>query len=228
MLMLINGSIAATTDPKVVEYNVFNNPNCKAIFVGDTVGYENMISYYHILVASPLVPDYSVMEADIEGSPWEFSMKYRDYLQNQQATQYFITILAALHMGKFILLFFPPESNGLNYPSELLRFMNDVYGITAAYPEMGLPYMYNPRFDDFDANMMYSYNLMTPEDYLQYVTPQTINYQKVAMDLRLPIRENTSFESVSNWILQYRDRILKANKPLLKPFMLEVHDANTN
>ena len=228
MLMLINGSIAATTDPKVVEYNVFNNPNCKAIFVGDTVGYENMISYYHILVASPLVPDYSVMEADIEGSPWEFSMKYRDYLQNQQATQYFITILAALHMGKIILLFFPPESNGLNYPSELLRFMNDVYGITVAYPEMGLQYMYNPRFDDFDANMMYSYNLMTPEDYLQYVTPQTINYQKVAMDLRLPIRENTSFESVSNWILQYRDRILKANKPLLKPFMLEVHDANTN
>ena len=228
MLMLINGSIAATMDPKVVEYNVFNNPNCKAIFVGDTVGYENMISYYHILVASPLVPDYSVMEADIEGSPWEFSMKYRDYLQNQQATQYFITILTALHMGKFILLFFPPESNGLNYPSELLRFMNDVYGITAAYPEMGLQYMYNPRFDDFDANMMYSYNLMTPEDYLQYVTPQTINYQKVAMDLRLPIRENTSFESVSNWILQYRDRILKANKPQLKPFMLEVHDANTN
>lgn len=226
--MFINGTIAATMDPKVVEYNAMNNPNCKIIFIGDSVGYDDMIKYYRILVASPFVPDYNVMEADIEGSIYEFRQKYAEFLSSQAARQYFATILAALHMGRFILLFFPPESNGLKYPIELLSYFAMMYGITVAYPELGVQYVYDTSFTERNASILYEYNLIPPEDYLQYVQPRNINYMKVIMDMRLQVKPNTSMDTVINWVSKYQDRILKANKPLIRPFNLEVRDSNAN
>ena len=225
--MFINGSIAATMDPKVVEYNSMNNPNCKVIFVGDTVGYDDMIRYYRILVASPFVPDYNVMEADIEGTIYEFRQKYAEYLSSPAAVQYFATILTALHIGKFILLFFPPETNGLKYPIELLSYFAMRYGFTVAFPEMGIQFAYDYSFNEYNASLLYEYNLITPEDYIQYMSPNNINYAKVVVDMRLPVKPNTNIETVVNWILGYRDRILKANKPLIRPFNLEVHDVSS-
>ena len=224
--MLINNSIAATMDVKVVEYNVYNNPNWKVIFIGDTIGYDNVIKMYNILVASPLVPDYNTMEADIEGYIWEFKSKYENILKSKDAMQYFATILAALHMGKFILLFFPTESEGLKYPIELLSHVAHYYGITVAFPEMGIQFNYDCNFNSFNANILYAYNLIVPEDYLLYTDPNEINYTKVVMDIGLPIRNNTSFETVRDWVLSYRNRIIKANKPLIRPFNLEVHNAS--
>lgn len=226
---VINNSLLATMDIKAVEYNIINNPNCKAIFVGDTIGYENIINSYRLLVASPLVPDYSVMEADIEGTALEFSYKYKQLLESDAASQYFVTILAALNRGKFIILFFPPESNGLKYPAELLRFIAERYGIVAASQEFALQFSYNPIYDDFNADLLYTYNLIPPEEYLQYISPQFININninKIVFDLRLPVKPNTSIDTVVKWVLGYRDRILKANKPLIRPFNLEVHDDN--
>lgn len=226
MPILINGSIAATMDIGTVEYNLRNNPNCKAIFVGDIVGYEYMINLYHILVASPLVPDYLVMEADIEGTVPEFRYRYEQYLQSEAAIQYFATILTAMHMGKFILLFFPPEAKELKYPLELLNYISNTYGLTTAFPEYGIQYSYNYNYDDFNVNLMYRYSLIPPEDYLQYAV--SINYTKVVIDMNLPIRINTSTDAIVRWVNAYRDNIVKAGKPLSKPFLMEVHDNDAN
>lgn len=226
--MLINNSMLATMDIKTVEYNIANNPNCKVIFVGDTMGYENIINSYRLLVASPLVPDYSVMEADIEGTAMEFKFKYISLLETEAAAQYFMTIIAALNRGKFIILFFPPESNGLKYPTELIRFFAERYGIVAAFPEMGLQFSYDIRYDDFNAGLLYSCDLISVQEYLVYAHVNTLNVRKIIFDLRLPVKPNTSIDTVIKWISDYRDRIIRANKPLIRPFNLEVHDDNTN
>lgn len=220
--MFINGFLQTTSDIQLIKNQVFGNPNCKAIFVGDTTGYEEFIRFYGMLVASPLVPDYMAMEADIEGSLEEFKIKYYTNLESSASVLYFSTILAALHMGKYIILFFPPEASGLRYPNELLSYLVSKYGLIAACPERGIQAGYDERYTEANASLLYSYNLMPPEEYLMYVSPNNIFFQKVASDMRIPIAKDANPNAVAKYILDFRNRELQAQKPLIKPFMIEV------
>lgn len=227
-MQIPNNTMFATMDPKLVEYNALNNNNCKIIFVGDTTGYDDMIRYYHILTASPLVPDYTVMEADIEGTLLEFQAKYTAYLQSSAATQYFITILAALHMGRQILLFFPPECQGLKYPLQLLNHISTMYGITVGFPEYGITFSYDIRYDPQNANLMYAYNLITVEEYLLFSGKNPIDYNKVIIDLHLFGDKDCTINDFVSFIDAYRNNIVQAGKPLIRPINMEVpHHVNS-
>ena len=227
-MQIPNNTMYATMDPKLVEYNALNNNNCKIIFIGDTTGYDDMIRYYHILTASPLVPDYTVMEADIEGTLLEFQTKYATYLQSSAAMQYFITMLTALHLGRQILLFFPPECKGLKYPLELLNHIANAYGITVGFPEYGISFSYDTRFDPRNATLMYMYNLIPVEEYLLFAGTGPIDYNKVITDLRLFGNQNCTMNDFVIFIDRYRNNILQAGKPLVRPINMEVpHHVNS-
>lgn len=218
---MIRGYMAYTNNINVVA-NEAARPDCKVVFVGDTIGYENIINQFNMLVASALLPSYETMEADIEGTPEEFVYKYTNELStNSIALQYIYTIVTALHCGRYILLFFPPESEGLKYPLALLRIIQSTTGITTADDRGTIPFQYNPAFNSMNANMMYNFNLIGPVEYLLWTNEYDIMYNKVVMDMHLPLSFNANDRYTIEWINNYRNRMIQAQKPLTKPFIVE-------
>ena len=70
---LFSGELGFTTNIELVK-SVAMDPNVKIIYVGDTLGAENIISYYQMIPGTLLVPEFSVMEADINGIICSFLM----------------------------------------------------------------------------------------------------------------------------------------------------------
>lgn len=220
--MLFKGQLAATYDPNLVQY-ISAEPNSKIIFLGDPAGYEDQIRYYHMITASPLVPDYSVLEADINGNDAEFIARYNAYLSNEPAVMYFATIMAALMLGKNILLYFPPDIQGLKYPDALLNYIVQVYGIQTRTEN--IPFGYNEVYTPNNASLMYKYNVINPQTYLTLAGEMFMNMiPKLVFDMGIPVSDPSELNTkqMFDYINGYRINLLKTGQPLIKPFTREV------
>lgn len=220
--MLFKGELASTSDPSIIQF-IASEPNSKIIFVGDPAGYEDQIRFYRMIMASPFVPDYQVIEADVNGDMNEFNTKYNLYLSSDPARMYFATIIAALIVGKNILLFFPPEVKGLQYPNALLTHILMNYGIQTRTPE--IPFGYNDAYTPNNAALMYHYNVIDPQTYLRLAGETFFGMSdKLAFDLRIPVSDPVIFKSkeMYEYLNSYRLNLLKTDQPLIKPFTREV------
>lgn len=215
-MKLVNAELAMTTNINVAQM-IATEPNAKIIFVGDTVGYEQVIQYYRMIPASPLVPDYSVMEADINGDDNEFKHKYACYLSSEPAKMFFATIIAALGMGRNILLFIPPEANGLKYPVALMEYMWFTYGLQTRTES--IPFGYNESYTPQNAAMLYMYNMISPAQYLMVAGENFGMIDKLIYDMKLPISNTTDPNKVYAYFNEYRLDMLKHGKELQKPFV---------
>lgn len=220
--MLFKGQLAATYDPNLAQC-IAAEPNSKIIFLGDVTGNEEQIRYYHMITASPLVPDYSVLESDVNGNDAEFNARYNMYLSSEPAVMYFSTIMAALMLGKNVLLYFPPDIHGLRYPSVLLNHIVQVYGIQTRTEN--IPFGYNEAFTPNNAALMYRYNIINPQTYLTLSGDTFVNMiPKLSFDIGIPVSDPSQFNNpqLIEYINNYRINILKTGKPLIKPFTREV------
>ena len=189
--MLFKGELATASDPSMLQF-IAAEPNSKIIFVGDPTGYEDQIRFYRMIMASPFVPDYQCIEADINGDMNEFNTKYNLYLSSEPARMYFATIIAALIVGKNILLFFPPEVKGLRYPNALLTHILMTYGIQTRTSH--IPCGYNDAYTPTNAALMYHYNVNDPQTYLRLAAYKFFNLSaKLAFDLRIPVSDTGVF-----------------------------------
>lgn len=221
-MKFIQGELAATNDPNLVQY-IAQDQNAKIIFIGDPAGYNQQVLSMHLIVAGPLAPDYTVMEADVNGNQSEFAQKYSLYLQSEPAKMYFATIIAALMLGKNILLFFPPEGAGLKYPDYLLQYILSVYGIQTRTDNV--QFAYNDQYTPQNVAFLYNYNLVDPQTYLKYAGESFVNMiPKLAYDIRIPTRSPMDFKSpqMIEYINAYRVNILNTGQHLIKPFTREV------
>lgn len=220
--MLFKGQLASTSDPNMVQY-ISAEPNAKIIFVGDPVGYEDHIRYFRMIMGSPFIPDYSCIEADINGDANEFNNKYNMYLSSEPAKMYFATIMAALIVGKNILLFFPPEIKGLQYPNALLNHIMVNYGIQTR--TQNIPFGYNDAYTPKNAAMMYAYNVIDPQTYLRLAGETFLSMSdKLVMDMQIPISDMRALQSkeLYDYLNNYRLKLLSTDQPLIKPFTREV------
>ena len=122
------GSLLRTNNIQEVQMASVN-PNTKILFVSDPEGYQDMIRQLRMVVASAWVPDYNVMEADLNGDINEFTLKYLDYLNRPESQVMFATILLALYQKKDLVMYFPPEALDFKYPDTLMQYIYDNYGI---------------------------------------------------------------------------------------------------
>lgn len=220
--MKFSGELAVSSDPNILQY-IAAEPNTKIVFVGDPAGYENMIRSYGMIMASPLVPDYNVLEAEINGNMAEFQAKYDMYLSSEPAVMYFATIMTALLLGKNILLFFPPETQGLNYPNVLLTHILTRYGIQTR--TQTLPFRYNDNLTPSNTALMYNYNTISPQIYLKLAGDSFVTMiPKLAFDMNIPISNQYDYSSkeLYDYLNEYRNRLLNTDQLLVKPFTREV------
>lgn len=222
MLLGFKGMLISTSDIRYVQAAAID-PNTKIMFMGDPEGQQQMIQNLKLILATPWIPDYLVMEADINGDPNEFAAKYTDYLNREESQMMFATLCTALYRGKNIILYFPPESVEFKYPSFLMQYLLYNFGIQAATPQV--PYNFDNRFGDKVAYLMYYYNTILPTEFILMTKSMDINsLTKVIMDLRIPVSGDISKnpKPILDWIEAYKQRMIAAEKELQKPFMIEV------
>ena len=217
---LFSGELGFTTNIELVK-SVAMDPNVKIIYVGDTLGAENIISYYQMIPGTLLVPEFSVMEADINGNMQEFVSKYYMQLSNEPAFSYLITLLTAMHRGKNILIYIPPEAGGLKYPTVLAQFIDERFGIQSAWDS--IPFMFKPEYTTFDADMMYNINLLGPFEYIDIVPePSAPSLQKLSYDLMCAVDFNDAnqIKNFAKFLVQVRETNASMNSqiPISRPF----------
>ena len=174
---LLSGQMAASNDLALAQQLVMMDPNTKVIFVGDTIGYEEVIKNNNFVAASLLVPDYRIMEMDVNGQLNEFSSYYMSYLSSENPSMLLATIFLAMHQGKNILLFFPPQAEGLNYPMVLLNYLKGRFGITVS--DGRVPFSVDSNLNYAISELMYTFNYITPQLHLIYTGNMITNARQV-------------------------------------------------
>ena len=210
--------MAVTRDISLVQ-QLSQDQNTKVIFVGDSAGYEEIINAYNFIVGSLQIPEYKTLEKDINGMPNEFVQEYWEYLRSQNPSTLFATIFLAMHQGKNIILFIPPQTDGLMYPNVLLSFIKSTYFIN---PSDGInPFAIIQNNTAPIADLLYKFNYISPQIYLAYIGNYIDMYglNKLQHDLNLTAQTS---DALMKYILAYQSRLLQANKILYKPFGMEV------
>lgn len=226
MINMINGQLAACDNLELVRVILSEpNSNAKVIFVGDPVGFENIIRYYDMIVGSIIMPNYQAMEADVNGDLQEFTNLYYQYLSTSQApVQFFATILAALVRGKNIVLYFPAEARGLRYPMALLNYITNTFGIYTRNGEV--PFNYDMRYNPANAALLYQYNLISPGEYIAYSGAKyTMMLDKLSADYNF---KYTNPQQIIQYLNAYLNTMDEAGKVLLKPFVVGDLNADSN
>lgn len=217
MLNMINGQLAYTSDISLVQILVQDGKS-KVIYVGDPMGQEQIIQYYSMVVASILMPDYNTMECEINGDMQGFANRYYAYLSSESPNMFIRTIIAALYKGTNVLLFFPPQAQGLHYPEMLLSYLFEVHGIQCG--GQNSKFMYSELFDHINAACLYDINLITPAEYLILSKQHFMDMcKKLADDMGIYV--NNPGE-LYQYLLEYQQRLINGNQILIKPFGREV------
>lgn len=217
---LIKGQLGATFDIGLVQV-VAPEPNTKIVFVGDSVGYEDIIKMYNMVHGSILMPDYPTMEADINGDNTEFHQRYYTLLETEVPRMFFASLFTALYQGKNIMIYFPKEAKDLKYPYALLSYIASMYGIQAAIDSVR--FQLSPAIVNV-AYVMYYFNLILPNqfiilsgDYYTKMLPKLATDMGMGHILGDPQKEQFFIQQIN----AYRDSMLRSGKYLNKPFMRE-------
>lgn len=217
LLNMINGQIAFTSDISLVQILVQDGKS-KVIYVGDPVGQEQTIQYYNMIIGSILMPDYNTMECEINGDLQSFATRYYAYLSSESPNMFIRTIIAALYKGTNILLFFPPQAQGLHYPEFLISYLFEVHGLQCGGPDR--KFMYSIIFDHINAACLYDINLISPLEYLILAKEYFMEMSnKLVADLNIYV---TNPGEVYKYLYTYQQRLINADKMLIKPFSREV------
>ena len=189
------------------------NPNARILFVSDPEGYQDLIRQFRMILVSAWVPDYNVMEADLNGDPNEFACKYLDYLNRPEAQAMFATILLALYQKKDLIMFIPQEAWEFKYPNFLIQYIYNNYGIAISNQHTS----FNEAFADKIASILYAYDFITVQDFILHTNSMTSNdLFKVMGDLNIPtLLDLNNPKPILDYIERYKQSMLKENKILV-------------
>jgi len=150
---------------------ICNNESSAVLVLTDD---REQFKYSGFLTVGALLPNYEALSAEVEGRYQEAEMYYTAYLNSSTPQRLLAIIMAALHSGKDICFFIPPnESQSFRFGYMLLNYMRNVYGITIAdgmcleqgYSESPLVDM-NPNYEAIRLNTMYNYGVIDITQYL--------------------------------------------------------------
>lgn len=217
--MLIKGTMELTSDFNKFMYLSQKDPNMKCILIGDCMDgrYDELFNVYGVIPASILMPDYICMESQVNGTPEEFKAKYFAYLNSEEPKSMIITLIAALYQGKNILLLVPPESAGMQYPMVLMDYLFTVHGIQTRYDPAKIQNGYNSQFDLYNADCLYSLNILGPAEYLMVSGSGFDMIDKLCYDTQMQFAPTCSLEQVRNYFEEWRQNMLKTGMTMTKP-----------
>lgn len=207
-MAILKGKITVTKDMNVVNFEV--SRGARALYMGDV---ECVPSGPINFIKVPLlIPDYHSLSLLIDGRVRDYERSYINSLSSPAAVELFASILGILYMGGNVVMYFPEENTDLNYSDVLLIHIQKTYGITVE--SRSTAYMYDTRYDNFNARLLFLYNIITPLDYIMMVdnlTDVDINKLKdspLMVEWQMPINiDNANFVRIlgekKNQFIQY-------------------------
>lgn len=216
--MFNNAKLMATSDLQVAINTKNQAPDkVKILYVGDLMDRPAGVDCIN---ATNLCPDYTTLEIYIEFGDKDnaFMNAYVSYLNASPAAgEVFATILYALSTGINVVMYMPPETLELRYPSYLLQYIESVYGLTAA--TNSTQYAYNPAFKDNNVRTMYMFNLVPPLFFIQNCeTMDDMVLAKVKRDYLQKYPEIASYSSQQMY--QFVENVAKNGEPLTSGIIL--------
>ena len=196
----------------------------KVLYLGDPIEEKNIIDQYGFIIAMPLVPDYKILEKFIDGYQDEFDLEYSDQLGNPDTMSFFASILAALHQGINIVMYFPRSVIDLRYPAVLVQYIQQQFGIIGATTEN--QYMYNDSYDSANILLLYINNLVTHIDFL-------LNYNRemnadlidrLCMQIGLRIMNYNDYDEKMRAIMEYKNTLIGIASTGREPVDVIRHD----
>lgn len=223
---IFKGMLSSTSDLSLATQCAMSG--WKILYVGDPCGAENIIRQYQFIMAMPLVPEYQILCKEIDGAIAEFDLEYEDQLMRNDASDFFAGILTAMLTGINVMLFFPEETSQLRYPTVLMGYIYNTFGIIAA--NMNIRYTYN---DDYNANnlvFMYTKNTIDTKTFLLFfdypLVPELVD--RIIFDIKPFLRNPSDYNEKIATVQDYRMRLLGFAKVGIEPIDVITHEYNYN
>lgn len=119
-----------------------------------------------------LLPPYESLSADIDGDHQNAAAIYYSYLMSPEKIRVIANILAAMKMGKSILLFVPEdESMNFGFVTVLNTFFANFFGICIGMGTTPYAMSMEPVFVARRADAMFINDLMTFQEYCVMMPP---------------------------------------------------------
>ena len=180
----------------------------KVLYLGDPIEERNVIDQYGFIISMPLVPDYKTLEKFIDGFQDEFDLEYSDQLGNPETMSFFASILAALHQGVNILIYFPRSVMELRYPAVLVQYMKQQFGIVGGTTENQC--MYSDQYNDPNILLLYINNLVNHIDFLLTyngnMNPELID--RLCTQIGLRIYNYNDYNEKMRAIMEYKSDLI--------------------
>ena len=172
---------------------ICNNESSAVLVLTDD---REQFKYSGFLTVGALLPNYESLSAEVEGRYQEADMYYTMYLNSSTPQRLFAIILAAMHTGKDICFFVPPnESQSFRFAYSLMVYMRNRFGVIVAdglclqqgFPESPMVDM-NPNYEAIRLNLMYNYGVIDIAQYLLCYPSNLYACDKVYKDIMMQYR----------------------------------------
>ena len=169
---------------------ICNNESSAVLVLTDD---REQFKYTGFLTVGALLPNSEALSAEVEGRYQEAEAYYTAYLNTPTPQRLFAIIMAAMHSGKDICFFVPPnESQSFRFAYVLMNYMRNIFGIIIAdglclnpgYPETPLVDM-NPNYEAIRLNQMYNYDVIDINQYLLCYPSGIYACQKLYRDVMI-------------------------------------------
>lgn len=208
---MLKAQLWATSDINIVNQGLAHG--FKVIYLGDPISIDPM--YKDIFVVSTaLVPDYNLLSLMVDGNPQAFIEMYTMSLNSRPAMEMMSVILTCLYRGTNIMFYLPPEAAGLDFAQYLLQFIQYNYGITTK--TRTTEFMFDPSFKGRIIELLYLNNLVDYTEFL--INSETLDkptLKKLVSELHPMVEDPTDINQIIAWFSDYKDALIKANKPLI-------------
>jgi hypothetical protein len=174
--------------------------------------------YINCIIMGVLLPPYESLSAEIDGDANTAAVIYYSYLMSK--INIIANILAALNMGKHILIFVPAEeSMNFGFVNVLLKFFLDVFGIKICTGSGDSYEISNdPVYVSRRADALFVNDLIPFENYCMMMPPQYIPSEAACGKIMQSI--NYTFNSMQECIIycgQYIHAIQEQKRGVFSP-----------
>lgn len=163
-MVIFRGVLNATSDSNVAINSSLNG--WKVLYLGDPEDERGLINAYGFITALQLVPDYNILAKEIDGCIDQFDLEYVEMLGSTESCNFFVAILTALFQGINIMMYFPKSVTDFRYPSILIQYFQQQFGIVVGMIDRNC--MYIESYNDPDLLLMYTFNAINHMDFLLY------------------------------------------------------------
>ncbi len=204
-MVIFRGILNATTDSNVAINATLNG--WKVLYLGDPEDERGLINAYGFITAMQLIPDYNILSKEIDGCIDQFDLEYTEMLGNMESCNFFVAILTALFRGINIMMYFPKSVTDFRYPSILITYFQQQFGISVGMIDRHCTY--NEMYNNPNLLLMYTFNSINHMDFLLFYNGPMDNelLDRLIFQIGLPVSDlNNNAEKIAK-ITSYKESL---------------------